>query len=70
MSAPARLAPVAESLSRFSRDGKTSAPYYAYFRKDGKQIKQKLEAVELEQASANRTPFAAGRTASIPPHEK
>jgi hypothetical protein len=50
MSALAKVARVAEGLYRFSHNGKTSGPYYAYFRRNGKQIKKKLEAVDVEQA--------------------
>jgi len=41
---------VAEGLYRSSRNGKTLDPYYAYFWRDGKQIKQELDAVDVEQA--------------------
>jgi integrase len=50
MSASAKFARVAEGLYRFSRKGKAFGSYYAYFWRGGKQIKQKLEAVDLEQA--------------------
>jgi len=50
MSAPAKFARVAEGLYRFSRKGKAFGSSYAYFWRGGKQIKQKLEAVDIEQA--------------------
>jgi len=50
MSAPVKFARVAEGLYRFSRKGKAFGPYYAYFWRGDKQIKQKLDAVDLEQA--------------------
>jgi len=55
MSAPAKFARVAEGLYRFSRKGKAFDPYYAYFWRDGKQIKQKLEAVDVERARRELT---------------
>jgi hypothetical protein len=50
MSAPAKFARVAEGLYRFSRKGKTLGSYYAYLWRDGKQIKRKLEGIDVEQA--------------------
>ena len=62
MSALAKCARVAEGLYRFSLNGKTSGPYYAYFWRDGKQIKKKLEAVGVEHAQHH-----AGREGSPRP---
>ena len=67
MCAPAKFARVAEGLYRFSRKGKTSGPYYAYFWRDGKQIKKKLDAVDLEQARRELGPFVKKRIASTLP---
>jgi hypothetical protein len=55
MSAPAKFAWVAEGLYRFSRKGKTSGSCYAYFWRDGKQIKRRLAGIDLEQARRELT---------------
>lgn len=46
----AKFARVAEGLYRFEKNGTASGPYYAYFWRGGKQIKQRLEGIDREQA--------------------